>query len=386
MLSKYEEWNCKMNTKFKLPGQIDKIFSMLSEFYQKRGNLICQKIIVNSRFRIEEEYTYDGLDGGIYGHALYLSLPNDIFWEIYDKRDKYSQNIQTNINNLSDTIEDEYIAKVFFELEHSNYDEKWRGKSEVFISRRTRPPIPEKEINNIWQPGFLRCFLSHKAEFKSEAAELKERLQLFGISCFVAHDDIEPTQTWQNEIEKALFSMDVLIALMTKGFSDSNWTDQEIGVALGRNVLILPVRIGTDPYGFIGKYQAISVKEEMSFDDLSVEICKTLMQNRLSREIMNNAYINAIKNSIDYEASLKLAVLLPHLNNLTNKQIENIVKAYNENGQVYDCWPFNGDRPHRYGKGLLHYLNKMTGNKYHMLRRKIHLRDSKEHEDVEIPF
>ena len=95
-------------------------------------------------------------------------------------------------------------------------------------------------------------------------------MQLFGISCFVAHSDIEPTRTWQKEIEKALFSMDVLIALMTEDFSDSNWTDQEIGVAIGRNVLILPIRMGADPYGFIGKYQAISFKKEMNFDDLSV--------------------------------------------------------------------------------------------------------------------
>lgn len=375
-----------MKTKYILPGMIERIFSALSELYEKRGNLIYQKIIVNSRFRIEEEYTYDGLDGGIYGHALYLFLPNDIFWEIYEKRDKYSQNIQTNINKLSDTIEDEHIAKVFFELEHDNYDEKWREKSEVFTPQSTRPPIPEKEIDNIWQPGFLRCFFSHKAEYKSEAAELKEALQLFGISCFVAHDDIEPTRTWQNEIEKALFSMDVLIALMTEDFSDSNWTDQEIGVAIGRNVLILPIRIDADPYGFIGKYQAISFKEEMNFDDLSVEICKTLMQNKLSREIMNTAYINAIKNSISYDASLKLGVLLPLLNNLTNKQIENLVEAYNENGEVNYCWAFNGVRPSRYGKGLLYYLNEMTGDKYHMPRKKIQLKDSAEQEDVEIPF
>ena len=124
----------------------------------------------------------------------------------------------------------------------------------------------------------------------------------------------------------------------------------------------------------------------MNYDDLSVEICKTLMQNKLSREIMNTAYINAIKNSISYDASLKLGVLLPLLNNLTNKQIENLVEAYNENGQIYDCWPFNGDRPHRYGKGLLYYLNEMTGNKYHKPRRKIELNDSTEQEDVEIPF
>lgn len=375
-----------MKTKYILPGKIERIFSALSELYEKRGNLICQKIIVNSRFHIEEEYTYDGFGGGSYGHALYLSLPNNIFWEIYEKRDAYSQNIQTNINNLSDTIEDEHIAKVFFELEHSNYDEKWREKSEVFTPQSTRPPIPEKEINNIWQSGFLRCFFSHKAEYKTEAAELKNTLHVFGISCFVAHDDIEPTQTWQNEIEKALFSMDVLIALMTKDFSDSPWTDQEIGVALGRNALIIPIRIGADPYGFIGKYQAISHKKEFDSEQLSIDVCKTLMLNKITHDLMNTAYINAVRNSKDYNTSLKMGVLLPFLKNLTNNQIENIIEAYNENRDVNGCWAFNGDRPYRYGQGLLHYLNEMTSNKYHKPRREILLNDSTDKNDMEIPF
>ena len=51
--------------------------------------------------------------------------------------------------------------------------------------------------------------------------------------------------------------MDALIAILTPGFNESKWTDQEIGVAIGRKVPIVPIRIGLDPYGFIGKYQAL---------------------------------------------------------------------------------------------------------------------------------
>lgn len=67
---------------------------------------------------------------------------------------------------------------------------------------------------------------------KKEAAALKDSLSIYGISCFVAHMDIHPTKEWQSEIENALSSMDSLVALMTKDFHNSLWTDQEIGFVL----------------------------------------------------------------------------------------------------------------------------------------------------------
>ena len=41
------------------------------------------------------------------------------------------------------------------------------------------------------------------------------------------------------------------------GFPKSRWTDQEVGWALGRDVHVLPVRRGIDPYGFLGEVQGI---------------------------------------------------------------------------------------------------------------------------------
>jgi hypothetical protein len=92
---------------------------------------------------------------------------------------------------------------------------------------------------------------------KLRATNLKLALKRFAISCFIAHEDIEPTKQWQEEIEKALSSMDGLIAILTDKFPESKWTDQEVGVALGRSVTVIPVRAGIDPYGLMGKYQGI---------------------------------------------------------------------------------------------------------------------------------
>ena len=68
---------------------------------------------------------------------------------------------------------------------------------------------------------------------------------------------LSPQRNGQDEIEKGLFSMEALVAIFTPGF-DSNWTDQETGIAIGRdNVLIIPIMKGLAPYGFIGKFQGL---------------------------------------------------------------------------------------------------------------------------------
>jgi hypothetical protein len=84
-----------------------------------------------------------------------------------------------------------------------------------------------------WRKGMLRLFVAHLAVHRDFAAELQEALLEFGVSCFVAHNDIEPTQEWQTQIETALATCDALVALLHQDFHVSNWTDQEIGFAIG---------------------------------------------------------------------------------------------------------------------------------------------------------
>ena len=120
------------------------------------------------------------------------------------------------------------------------------------------------DLENLWGTGSIRAFISHVSEDKKVAYDLKKALGTYGIAAFVAHDDIEPMREWGNEIVRALDSMDLLVALLTPTFSNSNWTDQEVGFALGRKVPALPVRYGKDPYGLLNKYQAIPDGSDVS--------------------------------------------------------------------------------------------------------------------------
>ena len=128
-----------------------------------------------------------------------------------------------------------------------------------------------------------------------------------------------------------------MAALMTDGFHDSLWTDQEVGFAFGRGVPIVAVKLGRDPYGFVGKFQALSC----GWDTAGVEIIKLLVK----RDRMLNAYIKAVGNCVSYDQGNQLSEILPSIDNLSDQQVDGLMSAFNKNGQLRDSYGFNGKKP-----------------------------------------
>lgn len=341
---------------FDLPKNIERYLAALSRLYAQEGKKQLQTIVVNSQVRVIEEWSSDNWNGGTFGHALYLVIPETLYLSVVKNKDAIQQQIREDISKLHN-IQNEFIAEVFLELEVSE-DQDWRKESGLLLTgQRTIAP---EAASRVWGNEGYRVFLSHKNEVKKETAELKERLKLFGIAGFVAHEDIHPTKEWRDEIENALFSMDAFVSLMTEGFHDSDWTDQEVGVAFGLGVPIITVKLGKDPYGFIEKFQALSCL----WDTAAKEIVKILVKH----DLMLNAYINTVKNCFGYEQGNTLSEILPYINKLSNQQANRLISAFNENGQVRDSFGFNGKQPHRYGDGLPSHLSRLTGQTYRLSR------------------
>jgi hypothetical protein len=173
--------------------------------------------------------------------------------------------------------------------------------------------VPGDPGKSIWTKGLFRMFLSHTHAHKTELSELKIALRKVSIDGFVAHEDIEPTKKWETEIGRGLNSCDAIVAYLTPDFKESNWTDQEIGWCVGRGVPILPIRKGCDPYGFVGKYQAISGTGKNA-TDLAEEIVGLLIEHEDAAPRMASALVNRFAESPSYNAArenLKLIYRIP---------------------------------------------------------------------------
>ena len=208
-------------------------------------------------------------------------------------------------------------------------------------------------LQQLWGEGELRVFISHTAAHKQVAKEIQQYLNNLGIASFVAHEDIEPMKEWQGEIEKALESMGLLLALLTDDFGQSKWTDQEVGFAVGRKVDVIPVRMGKDPYGFMGRYQA--VPGGLS----SYAIANTLFEYALDEDGLKDAAIDAFilaaRKSLSFDRSNKLAEYFPRISQLSATQEEALVKAFNDNDQVNHAFDWTD---------VVEHLKRWTGNDY----------------------
>lgn len=174
---------------------------------------------------------------------------------------------------------------------------------------------------------------------------LAEELDRFAFSCFVAHDAIQPSRQWQEVIELALRTCDVLVAYVTPDFASSAWTDQEVGWALGRGSIVIPVRVGADPHGFFGAYQAVSWKEGDRAPVTAAAIARAIAvavfthQRRGAARLirpMSDAIIDAFCLSRSFDATRRRFELLKLLPNSawSEERVAKIETAIVENRQI----------------------------------------------------
>ena len=212
----------------------------------------------------------------------------------------------------------------------------------------------ESDLESLWGSGSVRAFISHVSTHKELAHDLKRQLSSLGVASFVAHDDIEPMKEWELEIEKDLFSMDVLIALMSPDFRNSKWTDQEVGVAVGRDVRVVAFRMGTDPYGFIGRYQAFSGTSDSKH--MASDAFRYWLKLNDSKIRAADAFIHAVSEAKNFATSNELAGYLHSIPCLSEAQEHALVDAFNRNDQAHYAWKLKS--------AMVAFLRRATGHNY----------------------
>ncbi len=316
-------------TKCQLPQKIEQYAASLSKMYEVSGEKDLQAMLVNADFSLEEA-EYDNWNGGQTGFLVRMSVPGELFALAVEKKDECESRLYQALGKLIN-IPGEYISSVSIEMSLAgNHD--WREKSGLKVT--SQKIVSADNQDRIWAPEYLRVFLSHKAEFKLETAKIQEAFGEMGISAFVAHNDIEPTAVWQTTIEEALFSMDVFVALLTDGFHDSNWTDQEVGIAIGREVPIISVRLGKDPYGFIGKYQGMpGMGKDMRL--IANELFGIIAKRPEIKDRLAKSVVKKFHSADCWGDANWLIKLIDQFDKLSPGLIKMLEEAWNENDQVY---------------------------------------------------
>lgn len=223
----------------------------------------------------------------------------------------------TSENYIMTMLEDQSSADLVGLADHLGYQQDRRSQLQPAF----------------WEVDYLRLFLSHLATHKADATELKAALAPFGISAFVAHRDIEPTKEWQTEIEVALNTCDALVAMLHPSFHASNWTDQEIGFAMGRQTLIISIRYGQDPYGFIGRYQAMNGAGHNA-KELAQHLFEILIANKQTASAMSRGLVAAFERSGRYKEAIERSQRLELVSDWPPMLLARVKEALDGNDQI----------------------------------------------------
>lgn len=374
-----------MTSHFVLPQKTDSYLELLCKIFQEEEKTALQEIIVNSEYEVEEGREHDNWNGGIDGHLLTLMLPISLYLKYRKEIASLGQEILSELRSIADT-ETEYFCGInITSSENKERDPNWRENSGLLQKQRGQKRIGEKEQRRIWDsaPPSYRVFLSHKTEDKIQTARLKNYLQHFGIHCFVAHEDIQPTTRWATEIENSLFSADCCVALMTDKYHDSLWTDHEIGCAYGRGIPVIPVKLGAKaPYGLIGQMQALVA----TWDNVAEKLLPFLFRDG---KILD-AYIESVENCPNWNHSTILSKAFPHIKNINSQQIDRLLKAWQTNHELKTSYAFNGTKPSSYGPGLGYYMAQWAPTRFKdaedALKVAVELYSEEDEHAEDIPF
>ena len=182
----------------------------------------------------------------------------------------------------------------------------------------------------------VRIFLSYSHKSRKLAGELKDGLESFGFSVFLAHEDLKPSVPWRKEILKNLRQCDVFIPILTRGFTESDWTDQATGFALALKKKIIPVRVHDNPYGFIGAFQALRLNKN-SPDTTCWEIAECLHEESRFAQAVKDGAIDMFVSSSDFKEVASRVKKLLRFRPFSAEQLQRIVEGGTSNNGIYGC-------------------------------------------------
>jgi hypothetical protein len=203
----------------------------------------------------------------------------------------------------------------------------------------------------------VKAFFSYSHHDRKLAGKIKAQLEPYGIDAFLAHESVQPSFQWQNEIVHQLTICRVFITLLTRRFYGSHWTQQEVGIAFGRGSdrpIMVPINAGRKPVGFLSAYQAIRldpsrVDEPFPRAQLGVRrIGPSYMEDRILRVVKSIAshspglarkirdyLIERIAEVTTFDKAGWLLWAISKVDGLTPAQMNTLVSKATKNDQVY---------------------------------------------------
>lgn len=182
----------------------------------------------------------------------------------------------------------------------------------------------------------MLVFMSYSSLDRSAAAKICKFFDGLKIPKFMAHEDINVSREWQEEILSQISQADIFVAILSVNYLASPYCIQEAGIAIYRKkeMTIIPLSIdGTVSPGMMAHIQSRRVNPE-SVDDATLFAGLVKYNAHFAIDHM----VDRLRISSNYRSAERhFALLLPYLENATDEQIVEVLKAAVNNGQISEA-------------------------------------------------
>jgi hypothetical protein len=185
--------------------------------------------------------------------------------------------------------------------------------------------------------GRLEAFLSYASKDRALAKRLKKQLEhLSGIGVFVAPEDIRPSRIeWRKRIVKRVKECDIFLALLTRYYRRSEWTDQETGMAIAQSKLIIPLKVGkSKPHGFLESYQWLTLSPRFLGKGCS-DILTIIKDDSRLKDRIKWSFITCFRESRNFDEANDRSELLETLGPYDGEQVNYLFSAYLEKPDIH---------------------------------------------------
>ena len=194
-----------------------------------------------------------------------------------------------------------------------------------------------KHDRPLFEPARLQAFLSYSHDDKKLAGDLKRGLDSLRVDAFLAHEDIDTGSSWPDMILKALKSTDFLVCILTEAFYKSDWTLQEVGVAVGHGKPIVPISVDeVMPRGFMNTIQAckfdlkdwVSMEEDPKQNSSPYEdVLTAVSSNEGLRDRARACLVSGLAYSNTFAYANNGARLLPTFGPYTKVEVNELIRG-----------------------------------------------------------
>ena len=182
----------------------------------------------------------------------------------------------------------------------------------------------------------VTAFVSYSHVDREFGRQAKTVLGEVGIDAFLAHEDLDTSEQWQERILSELRRCDLFVPLLSKNFLKSEWAPQEAGFIASRlsEVVIAPLSIdGTTPSGFLSHIQSSRIQDDRITRELLVEP----LARRFPRKILPGLIRIAGEAGSFRSAEQTMRPLVPYFSIFTAEEAQALAEASVCNGQIWSA-------------------------------------------------